>query len=102
MVLLMLCISAVVLVLTVQFWQWSYGLWVCRLQDQLIIFMALGQGESNMLCTEPTLHTRTAMVVAEQLTAAKFEVHKPVGNKCWQIHCIGAAVPVDTTSLTHI
>ncbi|KAL3157661.1 hypothetical protein ABBQ32_012103 [Trebouxia sp. C0010 RCD-2024] len=70
------------------------------LQDQLVVFMALGQGESKLLCTEPTLHTRTAMVVAEQLTAARFEVHKPAGKiKCWQVHCIGAAVPADTTHI---
>ena len=70
---------------------------ICRLQDQIIIFMALAEGESKMLCTEPTLHTRTAMVVAEQLTAAKFEVHKPVKkNECWQVHCKGAAVPAGT------
>lgn len=55
--------------------------------------MALAKGDSKMLCTEPTLHTRTAMVVAEQLTAAKFEVHKPAGkNECWQVHCKGAAI----------
>lgn len=52
-----------------------------------------------MLCTEPTLHTRTAMVVAEQLTAAKFEVHKPAGTKeCWQVHCKGAAIPAGTAT----
>ena len=68
------------------------------MQDQLIIFMALAKGESKMLCTEPTLHTRTAMVVAEQLTVAKFEVHKPAGqNECWQVHCKGAAIPAGTT-----
>ncbi|DBA82643.1 TPA: hypothetical protein ACH3X1_006890 [Trebouxia sp. C0004] len=64
------------------------------LQDQLIIFMALAEGESKMFCTEPTLHTRTAMVVAEQLTVAKFAVQKPSGrNQCWQIHCQGAGLP---------
>ena len=36
-------------------------------QDQLVIWMALAGGTSRMLCAEPTLHTRTAMVVAEQL-----------------------------------
>lgn len=71
---------------------------LCRLQDQIIIFMALAEGASKILCTEPTQHTRTAMVVAEQLTAAKFEVHKPVRkNDCWQVHCKGAAVPAGTT-----
>ncbi|KAG2424630.1 hypothetical protein HXX76_014355 [Chlamydomonas incerta] len=37
------------------------------MQDQLIIWMALGGGVSRILCAEPSLHTRTAMVVAEQL-----------------------------------
>lgn len=64
------------------------------LQDQLIIFMALAEGESMVSCTEPTLHTRTAMVIAEQLTTAKFAVQKPSGrNQCWQIHCQGAGLP---------
>lgn len=31
---------------------------LCRLQDQLIVFMALAEGTSSMLCNEPTLHTR--------------------------------------------
>lgn len=48
----------------------------CRLQDQLIVFMALAAGKSLMLCGELTLHTRTAISVAEQvLPAAKFSIH---------------------------
>ena len=67
---------------------------VRRMQDQLIIFMALAEGDSVMRCTEPTLHTRTAMVVAEQLTTATFQVQKPAHkNECWQVHCKGAAIP---------
>lgn len=67
--------------------------YACRLQDQLIIFMAMAEGESEMLCTEPTLHSRTAMVVAEQLTSAKFTVHKPSGQSgCWCVCCKGAAL----------
>lgn len=54
--------------------------------------MAVADGESEMLCTEPTLHARTAMVVAEQLTAARFTVHKPGNNGCWRVHCKGAAL----------
>lgn len=38
-----------------------------RLQDQLVIFMALAGGTSSMLCGELTLHTRTAISIAEQL-----------------------------------
>ncbi|GBF96202.1 hypothetical protein Rsub_08747 [Raphidocelis subcapitata] len=46
--------------------------WMC---DQLIIYMALARGTSHMLCGEPTLHARTAMVVAEaMLPGVKFSV----------------------------
>ncbi len=34
----------------------------CRLEDQLIVFMALAEGKSVMTCSPPSLHTRTAMV----------------------------------------
>lgn len=45
------------------------------MQDQLIIWMALARGASSMLITEPTLHTRTAMVVAEALLpGARFTI----------------------------
>ncbi len=65
----------------------------CRLEDQLIIFMALASGTSRMLCQQPTLHTRTAMVVAEQLTSAKFTVIQQ-NPRLWLIECSGAAIPV--------
>ncbi|GIL91440.1 hypothetical protein Vretimale_10586 [Volvox reticuliferus] len=48
------------------------------MQDQLIVWMALGSGTSRIRCTAPTLHTRTAMVVAEQLLpGVKFRLHRP-------------------------
>jgi RNA 3'-terminal phosphate cyclase (ATP) len=37
------------------------------MQDQLIIWMAIAAGTSRLICAEPTLHTRTAAVVAQQL-----------------------------------
>jgi RNA 3'-terminal phosphate cyclase (ATP) len=50
--------------------------------DQLVIFMALAAGESRMLAPEPlSLHARTAIAVAQQLTAARFEVLPP-GAPC--------------------
>ncbi|PNG99891.1 RNA 3'-terminal phosphate cyclase [Tetrabaena socialis] len=50
------------------------------MQDQLIIWMALAAGVSRVRCTEPTLHTRTAMVVAETLLpGVKFLLHRPPG-----------------------
>ena len=46
-----------------------------RMQDQLIIWMALAGGTSRLVCAEPTLHTRTAIVVAQQLlSGARFTV----------------------------
>ena len=65
----------------------------CRMQDQLIIFMALAQGTSRVSCGEPTLHTRTAMTVAEMLTAAKFTVKPPKGEmQHWLLECTGAGI----------
>lgn len=68
------------------------------MQDQLIIFMALAAGSSSMLCNEPTLHTRTAMAVVQQLLP---QVHFKVSMlppaaagvpPLYQIKCSGAAV----------
>ncbi|CAD7703649.1 unnamed protein product, partial [Ostreobium quekettii] len=62
------------------------------MQDQMIIFMALAKGKSRMRCTEPTLHSRTAMVLAEMMIGCKFTVHKPRenGDQCWVVECQGA------------
>jgi RNA 3'-terminal phosphate cyclase (ATP) len=46
------------------------------LQDQLILYMALADGVSTLLVGSLTLHTRTAMWVAERLTGASFEVER--------------------------
>jgi RNA 3'-terminal phosphate cyclase (ATP) len=46
------------------------------LQDQLIIFMALAEGSSEMLTGSLTLHTETAIWIAEEMSGAKFEVTK--------------------------
>lgn len=46
-----------------------------HLQDQMIIFMALAQGRSRILTSGPlTLHTKTAIYIAELMTQAKFTV----------------------------
>lgn len=46
-----------------------------HVQDQLIIFMALARGVSRVRCTLPlTMHTKTAIYIAEQITEAKFNV----------------------------
>ncbi|THG99269.1 hypothetical protein EW026_g3051 [Hermanssonia centrifuga] len=44
------------------------------LQDQIIIFLALAKGTSSIRTGPLTLHTRTAIYIAEQLTCAKFKV----------------------------
>lgn len=61
------------------------------MQDQLIIFMAEADGRSQMLCGELTLHTRTAIAVAQQLTAARFEIQQQSGSQ-YLVTCDGAAV----------
>lgn len=64
---------------------------VCRMQDQLIIFMALASGTSRIVCGQLTLHTRTAIAVAEQLSTAKFTTRRlPTG--AWLIECFGAGI----------
>eukprot|EP00897_Mesotaenium_endlicherianum_P005474 jgi/Mesen1/4955/ME000247S04230 len=42
--------------------------------DQLVVFMAMAAGTSRVLISEPTLHTRTAIQVAELLTSARFSL----------------------------
>ena len=48
------------------------------LQDQIIIFMALAEGHSQVRCgrSDLTLHAKTAIWIAEHLTEAKFNVSK--------------------------
>ncbi|GFS38177.1 RNA 3'-terminal phosphate cyclase [Nephila pilipes] len=43
-----------------------------HVQDQLVIFMALAKGKSRVRIGPPTLHTKTAIWVAELMTKAKF------------------------------
>lgn len=43
-------------------------------QDQLIIFMALAKGKSQIQTGPLTLHTKTAIYISELLTSAKFNV----------------------------
>ena len=62
----------------------------CRMQDQLIVFMVLARGQSRMLCRTPSLHTRTAIAVAQQLTGAQFHV-EACKHDLALISCCGAA-----------
>lgn len=64
------------------------------LQDQLIIFMALANGTSRIRAGAVTLHTQTAIHIAEQLTQAKFTISKCVdelsSNVTYMIECQGS------------
>ncbi|CAB1314189.1 unnamed protein product [Coregonus sp. 'balchen'] len=66
------------------------------LQDQLILFMALANGTSRIRTGPVTLHTKTAIHVAEQLTQAKFTVTKAddenASNDTYIIECQGVGV----------
>lgn len=59
-----------------------------HVQDQLILFMALAKGVSRMRCTLPlTMHTNTAIYIAELLTDAKFKIIEE--NATAIIECAG-------------
>eukprot|EP00793_Prasinoderma_coloniale_P001773 PRCOL_00003579-RA len=74
-----------------------------HLQDQLVIFMALAEGKSELLCVgegadgderggQLTLHMRTAMDVCKQmLPTCSFEVEALDGGG-WKVVCTGAGV----------
>eukprot|EP01023_Acetabularia_acetabulum_P057895 TRINITY_DN6763_c0_g1_i4.p1 TRINITY_DN6763_c0_g1~~TRINITY_DN6763_c0_g1_i4.p1 ORF type:complete len:345 (-),score=65.45 TRINITY_DN6763_c0_g1_i4:566-1600(-) len=47
------------------------------LQDQVVLYMALAQGKSVLLMSEPTVHTLTAIDVCTKMIDCKFEVYKP-------------------------
>ncbi|XP_028301255.1 RNA 3'-terminal phosphate cyclase [Gouania willdenowi] len=64
------------------------------LQDQMIIFMALANGTSRIRTGAVTLHTQTAIHIAEQLTQAKFTITKCddelSSDSTYEIHCEGS------------
>jgi len=62
------------------------------MQDQMIIFLALAEGRSRVRTGPLTLHTRTAIWVAEQMTSAQFTIEEEVtesGLSTHLIHCDG-------------
>ncbi|GAB6031645.1 hypothetical protein CHUAL_009405 [Chamberlinius hualienensis] len=61
-----------------------------NLQDQLIIFMALAEGKSRIKCGPITLHTKSVINLAHQLTKAKFNI-EPVekNSSTFYIECEG-------------
>ncbi|XP_020608181.1 RNA 3'-terminal phosphate cyclase-like, partial [Orbicella faveolata] len=60
-----------------------------HLQDQLIIFMALAAGHSSIRCGPLTMHTQTAIHVAEKIMKAKFKVQENSDTKECIIECQG-------------
>lgn len=59
-----------------------------HVQDQLIIFMALARGVSRIRCNLPlTMHTKTAIHIAELLTEAKFSITEEGSTGI--IECVG-------------
>ncbi|XP_063962676.1 RNA 3'-terminal phosphate cyclase-like [Lytechinus pictus] len=62
------------------------------LQDQLIIFMALAKGQSRVRTGPITLHTETAIHIAQLLTEAKFSISPLTdgsGEGAYMIECTG-------------
>lgn len=58
------------------------------LQDQLVVFAALTDGVSTFTCGEPTLHTRTAAAIAEQVAGARCAFEE-VGGGVWRVTVAG-------------
>ncbi|KAI0781224.1 RNA 3'-terminal phosphate cyclase [Trametes elegans] len=61
------------------------------MQDQMIIFLALAEGKSRVKTGPLTLHTRTAIWVAEQLSDAKFQVEESGSSTIIECDGIGYA-----------
>jgi len=70
------------------------------LQDQLIIYMALANGESKMLSGPISLHTETAIWIAQTLTKAKFQVEK-LDKNLNMITCTGSGHAPDLSAPTN-
>ena len=69
-----------------------------NMADQLIAFMALARGRSHMLAAFPlSLHTRTAIAVAQQLTPAAITVAE-CGNGLCTVTVDGAGVARTSTT----
>ncbi|KAI0670657.1 RNA 3'-terminal phosphate cyclase [Trametes maxima] len=60
-----------------------------HMQDQMIIFLALAKGKSKIKSGPLSLHTRTAIWVAEQLSDAKFHVEESENTAIIECEGIG-------------
>jgi len=58
-------------------------------QDQMILFMGLADGESVLRTGPVTLHTESAIFITQQLTGAKFDISDDPNNNSWLIRCQG-------------
>ncbi|KIO25149.1 hypothetical protein M407DRAFT_76021 [Tulasnella calospora MUT 4182] len=67
------------------------------LQDQIIIFMAIAEGESQVVCGPLSLHTRTAIWLAELMTDAKFTITEGGENGRVTIQCQGIGLLPSST-----
>ena len=63
-----------------------------HLQDQLVVFQALAEGESNVEAGGPSLHTETARWVVEQILGPRFDeegkcrgIGFKAGQRQWQL-----------------
>ncbi len=52
-----------------------------HLADQVLLFMALAEGESHVTTSEVTNHLKTNIYVIEKLLPVKFELHGEVGEE---------------------
>lgn len=60
-----------------------------HMQDQLIVFMALACGTSKVRVGPLSLHTETAIHIAELLTKAKFSINKDEEDGSCVVECEG-------------
>ncbi|CAG8483029.1 13996_t:CDS:2 [Acaulospora colombiana] len=51
------------------------------LQDQLIIFMSLAEGKSQLVTGPISMHTRTAIHFAEEMSETNFQISKLVSSE---------------------
>jgi len=66
-----------------------------HMQDQLILLMALANGTSKIKTGPLTLHSETAIFIAEKLTKAKFTVINIEGTENMLIECTGIGYTAD-------
>jgi RNA 3'-terminal phosphate cyclase (ATP) len=50
-------------------------------QDQLVLYMSLAEGTSEILTGSLTLHTQTAIMIAQELSGATFQVERVSGDE---------------------